>query len=186
MSRAWKRGIIVGISLIISTGIYFVIQWANSPSKQTFYPEAAAPTKQTQSVEAPIATHFFTTNVPPGFRTQITENAKDPSMVQVTSFATDNSSIQIGIATAPLPTDGFTGVADYLYRIKSTEYQQVASTAFPADSPTFYKQSGGVEMTSFLRSGGRYASVVVSGTAASNAELQRVTAVVAKNWQWLE
>lgn len=187
MSRKWKVITSASLACFVIIGACVLMQWANSPARRiintTHDNNTASSTTKPPEL---ISTAFFTTRIPSGFRIQTTENATSPSMLQLTAFATYGSDVQIGITTAPLPHEGLTGVADYLYRLKSDQvYEQITPIAFPAGSPTFRKQTNGTELTSFLLNNGRYASVVVTSSSTDMATLGSIVGIMAENWEWL-
>lgn len=186
MTRKWKIIAVIVIALIITVvAVNYIVQWANSPSNQ---PVTITTTTTQPAViqNQTLSTDFFTTAIPSDFKVQVNKNQKDPTMVQVSAFQAHGVGTQIGITTAPLTSEGLTGVASYLYRIRNHQlYEQIPNTVFPNGSTTFRALTGDGEVTAFLVNSGRYASVAVSGGGTNNPEIDSLITVIAKTWKWL-
>ncbi len=136
---------------------------------------------QTQDVE----TAFFRTKLPTSFHVQQTSKANVATSLQLSASESGGERNQVGITTALIPSDGLSGIPDYLLRVRKTDiYVSVPTTDFPADSKTFKKVDGG-EITTFIIHNNRYASVAVSSSVASESDLLALRKQIANAWQWL-
>lgn len=172
--------------LLFATGTWFALEWANSPVKQRIVNESiSAPTTEPTNATIDVKTDYFSTKLPAEYRVEVAKNPTNPKMVNVSAFTSKESQTQVGITTAPLPTEGLQGVADYEYRMKEKKlYTQLKSTLFSSDSFDFEKIGGG-EFTTFIVQNDRYASITVSGQGISINELQALRQIIAAHWAWI-
>lgn len=179
------RRVVISVAIVVGLGIgaWLFLSWANSPARQRVS-VGEIPTSM-DTTPKDIATDFFATKVPAGYRVQTSTNPSDSDMVQLTAFDTSGNETQIGITTALLSSEQLSGVADYLYRVKRTDiYETVATIGFASDNPTFRKKDG-TEVTTFIVHDQRYASIAISGQAANSATFTKIRTLIAENWRWL-
>ncbi len=181
-----RRGIVaVLIVLLSAVGTWYTLVWANSPVKQRVTTVDTTTTTQSEQDPVDVTTPYFSTKLPAGYRVETAKNPNNPTMLQVSAFTTRDSQPQVGITTATLPSDGMQGVADYQYRAKEvTIYNPMKSVLFSSDSFEFEKIGGG-EFTTFLVQGTRYASITVSGEAATTESMQSLRQFIAAHWFWV-
>lgn len=174
--------------LVASAGIWFFLSWANSPVEDTatiLVPSTNLendPSKRLQTVLTP----FYQTMVPKSFSVQQSVNKSNPNHVQVLMHDSVRSDSQIGITTNSIPSDGMSGVSDYILRKSvSKDYKPYESSELAEGSEGFYKIAGSREYTVFLYNDTRYASISVTGEGASDNILEELLAQVVKTWSWL-
>lgn len=132
-----------------------------------------------------LDTTYFSTKLPSYMvRKTTAENQSAPATgMYLFKHAQLNLSDQLGITTGPL-----TGTLSELSGIKVRQseperYSQTTRDDMPPEAVVFQRQDQ-YETAVFWADNGKYASVVVGGSAARSADLQQMLNSVVKNWQW--
>jgi hypothetical protein len=165
-------------------------------SKYASSPVVATVSKVSQNTEVKglqtgynmLSTSLFEVSIPNTFAQKTSSETPDNSILESYMLAEKykSGSSQIGITIGKTDSPSLEDVAFVKQRrLESTNYTQVTPESLSEMSALVFVRNDGSETAIFIKSGNKYAALVVSGQTGLKDSYTNIATELIKTWRWL-
>lgn len=183
-----KRIVLLAVALTVISG-YGIYSWWHSDSSTNTVVYGAQPAGAVLGSSTSLVawqTPYFATKIPTNIRHKsTTETPNNPIKASYLLTSTDPRNIdQLAVTIGSLNNYSINEISAVGLRLSQPSNYTVATRSYAPPGALVFTSTGNYETSIFWQHNDLYTAVVVSGSAADQANLEQQLTDVVSNWQW--